>query len=291
MGFTPVVSRRSGNVRNLRIRYPQLAAILLLTAILFVMVMPFFMMTAISLDETANRSLKPISQIRWSDVGFRNYQFIYENYQFMKYFRNTIIVTAVSIVITLASAIFSGYAYSMLEFPFKKTIFLFCVSAMLIPGALLIVPSYLLIKWLGLYDSYLALWLPLFGSVYYFFFSKQFFDSLPGELRLAAQVDGLPELKILLLIYLPMCGPIISTLGILQFIGVYNDLLGPLIYLKTEAKYTLTIKLAFLTTGRNSAANGVNMALSVATVIPILLVFSFFQRYIMESIAATGIKD
>lgn len=263
----------------------------MLFVLLIMCVVPFMTMMMMALDKNANISLRPITEIPFSDLGFSNFKFIFAHYNFLNYFWNTILVTVVSIAITLASALVSGYAYSMLDFPFKRFIFMFGITAMMIPSALTLIPSYLLAKYLGLYDSYYALWLPLFGSVYFFFFAKQYFDSLPGELRLAAQVDGMGEMRIFSYIYLPMCGPILATLGILLFIAIYNDLLGPLIFLRTESKYTLTVKMAFLTAGRNSAAYGVNLAMSVLIVLPVMAIFSFFQKYIIESIAVTGIKE
>jgi len=249
------------------------------------------MMVVTSFDKTANISLAFPPKLDVSKWSLYNYSFVIKNYQLTKYFLNTMIVTAVSVFIILASSLVAGYGYSMLDFPFKKQIFLFSLGAMMIPGALTLIPGFLLIKAMGLYNSYFALWIPLFGSVYNFFFAKQFIDSLPGDLRSAAQIDGLGELNIFLKIYLPLCGPILATLGILQFIGVYNDMLGPLIYLKDTEKHTLTVRLAFITAGRNTSAHGVNMALSVLTMLPIIIMFTFFQRYIIESIAVTGIKD
>ena len=141
-----------------------------------------------------------------------------------------------------------------------------------------------------MYDTYWAFYLPAVVYAFGAFFVKQFMDGLPDSLGESAKIDGASEVKIFVKIYAPLCGPIIATMVILQFMGYYNDLYGPLLYLKSRPKFNLPFAMAMYNS-RMRESYGVMFALAALSTLPIMAIFLFFQRYIVESIAVTGIKQ
>ena len=145
-------------------------------------------------------------------------------------------------------------------------------------------------RYLGWYDTHLPLWVPsFFGSAFGIFLLRQFFSSLPAELDDAAKIDGCNYFQIFWKIYLPLSKPALATLGVLTFMGSWNNLLGPVIYLKTIEKFTLTIGLSFFQ-GQFTTNYTLLMAGSLISILPILVIYIFAQKYFVQGIALTGIK-
>jgi len=161
---------------------------------------------------------------------------------------------------------------------------------MMIPGQITMIPIFIVMRFLGWYDTHLPLWVPsFFGSAFGTFLLRQFFASLPVELDEAAKIDGCNPFQIYLRIYLPLSKPALATLGVLTFLSNWNNLLGPVIYLKTIEKFTLMIGLSFFQ-GQYTTDYSLLMAGSLISLLPIIMLYAVAQKYFVQGIALTGIK-
>jgi len=219
-----------------------------------------------------------------------NYTQLFSRLDFGTYFTNSIVV---AVVVTAGNLLFCsmlGYALAMLDFPGKRALFLVVMATLMIPGVVTFVPLFVLVANAGLIDSLPGLILPFLVSPFGVFLMRQFIMGLPRDLLDAGRVDGAGELRIFARIILPLCGPALATLGILTFLGSWNNFLWPLVVAQTEDTYTLPVALALYSKGQNSTNYGLLLAGATVVVLPILAVFLAFQRRFIEGIATTGIK-
>jgi multiple sugar transport system permease protein len=219
-----------------------------------------------------------------------NYSQLFSRLNFSQYFLNS---TLVAVAVTAGNLLFCsmvGYALAMLEFPGRKALFLVVMGTLLVPGVVTFVPLFVLVTNLGLTNTLPGLILPFLVSPFGVFLMRQFILGLPRDLLDAGRVDGASELRIFARIFLPLCGPALATLGILTFLGSWNNFLWPLVVAQQEDKYTLPVALALYAKGQNSTQYGLLLAGATVVVIPILAVFLVFQRRVIEGIATTGIK-
>lgn len=258
----------------------------------FIMIVPFLWMLVTSFDWGARLNITFPPKIWPEEPSIRTYEVAFTNIKMFRYIINSIIVSAGVIVVSSLSALLSGYALSKLRFKGAGLVLLLALSTMMIPFEMTMIPQYLLFSKLGLLDNYLAFYLPALNYAFGTFLAKAFFDQLPSSLREAAILDGAGEFTVFGRVYLPLCTPIIATMIILLFLGVWNEMLWPLLVLKNAAKYTIQIGLAMFTYN-----NGINqqpsiiMAATAVSLIPVVVVYMFLQRYIIESIALSGIKQ
>ena len=219
-----------------------------------------------------------------------NYTQLFTQLNFKQFFFNS---TVVALVVTLGNLIFCsmlGYALAMLDFRGKKLIFVAVMGTLMIPGVVTFVPLFVLVANAGLVDTLPGLFLPFLVSPFGVFLMRQFILGLPKDLLDAGRVDGAGELTIFARIILPLCGPALATLGILTFLGSWNNFLWPLVVAQSEEKYTLPVALALYATGQNSTNYGLLLAGSTVVILPILVIFLIFQRRFIEGIATTGLK-
>jgi len=224
------------------------------------------------------------------DASLNNYTQLFDKLNFGQFFTNSIVV---AVVVTAGNLIFCsmlGYALAMLDFKGKRLIFVAVMTTLMIPGVVTFVPLFVLVANAGLIDTLPGLFLPYLVSPFGVFLMRQFILGLPKDLLDAGRVDGAGELRIFWGIILPLCGPALATLGILTFLGSWNNFLWPLVVAQTEDTYTLPVALALYAKGQNATDYGLLLAGATVVVIPILLVFLGFQRRVIEGIATTGIK-
>jgi multiple sugar transport system permease protein len=164
------------------------------------------------------------------------------------------------------------------------------MGTLMIPGVVTFVPLFVLVANLGLVNTLPGLMLPFLVSPFGVFLMRQFMLGLPRELLDAARVDGAGELRIFARVFLPLCTPALATLGILTFLGSWNNFLWPLVVAQTEDTYTLPVALALYSTGQNATQYGLLLAGATIVVLPVLLVFMVFQRRFIQGIATTGLK-
>jgi multiple sugar transport system permease protein len=183
----------------------------------------------------------------------------------------------------------SGYAFAKFKFSGKKRLFNFLLSAMVIPAQVAMLPLFLLLKNLGLINNYWAVIIPGMASIFGIFLIRQFTYSISDSLVEAAKMDGANEFQIYLKIILPLCKPILVTLGLFTFMGTWNDFLWPLIVMTDSGMYTMPVALANMM-GEHVQDTELMMAGSVITIIPVLLVFLALQKFYIRGIMMGSVK-
>jgi len=220
-----------------------------------------------------------------------NYRTLFSKESFPRYFLNS---TIVAVVVTVANVTFCsmvGYGLAKLKFRGKKLVFALVMGTLMIPGMVTFVPLFVLVANLGLVDTYPGLILPFLVTPFGVFLMRQFIIELPDDLLDAGRIDGAGELRIFRQIILPLCGPGLATLGILTFLGSWNNFLWPLVVAQTQEHYTLPVALALFSKNQQVIPNyGLLLAGATVVVVPVLIVFLIFQRRFIEGIATTGIK-
>lgn len=209
---------------------------------------------------------------------------------FFQMFLNSMKITIPVVVLNITFSSLAAYAFARINFPFKKFIFMMFISSMMIPSAVVMIPRFLLFTNLRLYDTYWPLILPsAFGTAFSIFLLRQFFMTIPVDLEEAAVIDGCGKLRIWATIIVPLSKPIIATLSVFLFQGSYNDFMNPLIYLKSDTKFTVQLGLAGF---RNAFSTRYDliMAGSMLALIPILIIYIFLQKYIVKGIVMSGLK-
>jgi multiple sugar transport system permease protein len=256
---------------------------------LFLVVGPFLWMVLSSFKP--EREVRAVPPTWWPEtVTLENYERLFTQLDFPTYFLNSLIVAG---VVTIGNMLFCsmlGYALAKLDFPGKKALFVIVLGTLMVPGVVTFVPLFVMTTKMGLSNTLTAMILPFLAGPFGVFLMRQYILTLPDELIQAARIDGAGELRIFASVILPLCGPALATLGILTFLGSWNNFLWPLVVAQTEDKYTLPVALALYSTGQNATQYGLLLAGSVVVVIPVLILFLILQRQIMQGIAMTGIK-
>jgi multiple sugar transport system permease protein len=260
-----------------------------LTAGLVLMVLPFLWMGISSIKPDAE--VVSVPPTWWPETAtLDNYSQLFRRMDFTTYFLNS---TVIAIAVTGGNMLFGsmlGYALAKLEFPGKKLLFALVLGTLMVPGVVTFVPMFVLTTNLGLTNTLPGMFLPFMAAPLGVFLMRQFISGLPDELIQAARIDGAGELRIFFRVILPLCGPALATLGIISFLGSWNNFLWPLVVASQEDKFTLPVALALYATGQNATKYGLLLAGAVVVVIPVIAVFLFLQRHIMQGIAMTGIK-
>ncbi len=222
---------------------------------------------------------------------FSNYIDALVRQPFWLYTRNTLTILLPVLAGTLVTTSLSAYAFARLNFPLKKMWFSLVIGSMLMPYAITLIPIYLIWSELRLVDTYWPLILPSYlgGGGFFIFLSRQFMMTIPKDLDEAATIDGCGFLRILVQIIVPLIRPVLVVITIFVFLNVWNDFLGPLIYVNSPDKYTVAVGLG-LFKSEYKVDWGLLMAACCAVAIPPMLVFLFGQRYIIEGVTLSGLK-
>jgi multiple sugar transport system permease protein len=220
----------------------------------------------------------------------QNYDDLFNKANFPRYFLNSTVVALAVTAGNLAFCSMIGYALAKLRFKGRNALFVLVLATLMVPGMVTFVPLFVFVTNAGLANSYPGLILPFLVSPFGVFLMRQFFSGLPDDLMDAGRVDGTSELGIFARIMLPLTRPALATLGILTFLGSWNNFLWPLVIAQTEDKYTLPVALALYSTGQNAQNYGLLMAGAVVVVVPVLVMFVVFQRHVTKGIAITGLK-
>jgi multiple sugar transport system permease protein len=223
-----------------------------------------------------------------ADPGLENYQALFGgNAEFVKWFTNSTIVATVGTILVLILTSLSAYAFARIDFPLKNLLFSTLIVTLLLPGVMFLVPQVKIIGALGLYDTLPALMLPGLAGVFGLFFMRQFFLGLPLELEEAAYVDGANRLRTFASVALPLAGPALATLAVITFLAFWNDYLWPLIICQENC----TLPPGLKSLQRQFTGDpGLVMAGAVVAAVPVLILYLVLQRYIVQSVASTGIK-
>ncbi|MCC6455961.1 MAG: carbohydrate ABC transporter permease [Caldilineaceae bacterium] len=214
---------------------------------------------------------------------------------FGQFFLNSAIITSLALVGQIISAFLVGYGFARFRFPGREFLFAVCLSTLILPPHVTIIPLFVLFRELRWIDTFLPLIVPSFfgGGAFTIFLVRQFIMTLPIEIDEAALMDGSSRLGILFRIILPNSGPVMATVAIFGFIGHWNQFLEPLIFLNSARKYTVPLGLWFLRAQEGEAGlpkDNLLMAGAVLATLPIIIVFFFAQKYFVRGIAMSGLK-
>lgn len=202
---------------------------------------------------------------------------------------NTLLLTTLTVAGTLLSSSLVAYSFARLRFPGRDALFVVLLATMMIPGAVTMMPQFLIFRGLGWIDTLQPLWVPaFFGSAFNIFLLRQFFMSVPTELEDAAKIDGCGPFGIYWRVMLPLVKPALAAIAIMGTLGAWNNFQGPLIYLSSPERMPLAYALQ-LYQQQNSGEPGLLMAASVMVLLPILILFFFTQRYFIEGVSLTGL--
>ncbi|MBE1592115.1 carbohydrate ABC transporter permease [Nonomuraea angiospora] len=224
------------------------------------------------------------------DPTLENYANLLGGQDFYRYFFNSVVIALCSIAGNVLLCSMVGYALAKLDFPGKRLVLAAVLITIMVPGVVMFVPLFITVNGLGLANNYGGMIVPFLVGAGGVFLLRQFLLDIPDELLEAARIDGAGEFRIFFRIVLPLCGPALATIGILTFMSSWNNLLWPLVVAQSKDLYTLPVALAFLSQGDGTINYGGMLAGSVLTIMPIVLVFLFLQRYFISGIATTGIK-
>lgn len=249
---------------------------------------PFLWMLSTSLKPDADITAMPPQWIP-RQLTLEHYQQLFVVSSFLRSFGNSLLVAGGATFLGVLINGLAGYAFAKFRFPGRERLFALLLATMMVPGQVTMMPVFMLLKELGLLNSYAGLIVPLSSSVFSIFLIKQFMETIPDELLEAARIDGCSELGILFRIVLPMSKPVLATVALFTFMAAWNEFLWALIVMLDESRYTLPVALANLN-GQHGTAWGLLMAGSVVVILPVVAVFLAMQKYYVRGIATSGLK-
>ena len=262
-----------------------------LALLAFVYIFPFLVQVANSFksDEEATNAGMALWSSNWTSAAYGT---LFNNSDFALWTTNSLIVT---VLVTLGRVFFvslAGYALARLQFPGRGVVFAMLIGVMSVPGVVLLIPKFLVIKQLGMYDTYFGMVLPLLVDAAGVFIMKNFFESIPVAVEEAARIDGAGTFRTFWSIVLPMARPALMTIVILSFQGSWNELNHFIVSTQSPELTTLTKGVASLASGQLSSGNQYPIKLAAATLmtIPVAVIFFVFQRQIMNSTGG-AVKD
>ncbi len=221
---------------------------------------------------------------------FENIKEAWTAQPFSKYFLNSVIVTVLAVIGAVTSTAVVAYGFGRYDFRCKKILFALMMGTMMIPWDVLVIPLYKQYSFLGWIDTYLPLVLPSFlGVAFYIFLMIQFLRAIPKDFDEAAKIEGLNDFQIFYQIFLPIMKPQLILVGILHTITVWNDYLGPLVYLNTPDKFTMAIGLSLFSGAYTNDVQSI-MVISVIMVLPPLILFVIMQKHILGNNLSSGFK-
>ena len=260
----------------------------LLIALSLFMLVPFYWMVISSLK--LNKDVFSIPMTWWPEsMHWENYKVIWNKIPLLTFFKNTAKLTICTTLIQLCTSCFAAYGFTKCKFKGRDLIFLMYVTTIAVPWQVYMVPQFILVSKMGLNDTHLGLILMQAVSAFGVFLIRQFYISIPDELCEAARIDGLNEYGIFRRIVFPLGKPAMATLTIFTFTNVWNDFMGPLIYLKTKELKTVQLGIRMFIS-QYGADYAWIMAASVCSLIPVVIVFLSCQKFFVEGVAASGIK-
>ena len=278
-----------GGRRRQPFRPSKMLIYLALIAICAINMFPFFWLVRSSLMSRTEIFAQPMhwipEQLRW-----QNYHEALVSAPFLTYFKNSLILVCLNILGKLLSSSLCAFGFARIKFRGRGFFFALIMITMMIPGSVLLIPQFIMWNRLGLYNTYAPLIVPsFFLDAFYIFLLKQFFSTIPLDYDEAATIDGANLFHIYLRILLPMCKPALMTVGVFTFMNTWNDFMGPLIYLKSSSLYTVSLGLQVFI-GEYITDWHYMMAASTVSILPMIVIFFFAQRYFIQGITFTGLK-
>lgn len=253
------------------------------------MIGPFIWMLSTSLKTKADIFVFP-PELLPNPVTLESYKEVIDRVPFSLFIFNSFKISTLATIGQVFGCSLAAYAFARMKFKAKNIIYFCLLATMMIPSQVTMIPVFLIMKFIGWIDSHNALIVPaFFGGAFGTFLFRQFFATIPKDIEDAARIDGCGNFRIYWQIFLPLSKPAIATFAIFSFMGYWNDLLGPVIYLSSLEKMTLTVGLATLQ-GEHVTRYDLLMAAAVISVIPILALYVTAQKWFVKGITMTGLK-
>jgi len=264
-----------------------LHAVLLITG--FLTILPFLWMLSTSLKSEGTVFIYPP---KWSPdpIVWENYLEAWTFLPMGQAYVNSLKISLIVMAGSLFTSPLAGYTFAKLQFPGRNVLFVLLLATMMIPGQVTLVPSYILYSYISWIDTHLPLIVPpALGGAFGVFLMRQYYMTIPADLEDAAHIDGCNPWQTYLRIMVPLSGPPVSALAIFTFMGSWNDFLGPLVFLNSQAKVTVPQMIASFQ-GRYSTNWSLLMAAASIALIPVLIIYISAQRYFIQGITLTGMK-
>lgn len=247
---------------------------------------PFYAMIVLSLKP--GQVVELPGSLLPTGLSFDAYSQVLSGQNILGWLGNTLVYSLVSVVVVLFLSALAGYAFAKKRFPGKEAMFWSFIAMVMVPFHVTLIPTFILMAGLGGINTYWGLILPTLANAQAVFLMRQFIQGLPDDLFEAARIDGAGEFRIFLQIVLPLCRPILATLGIFVFLWHWNDFLWPLIIAKSNDMFTLTVGISSLQ--QQTVPLSTMLAGSVVALVPIFFAYLIAQRYVQEGVTSTGIK-
>ncbi|USK33108.1 carbohydrate ABC transporter permease [Bacillus sp. F19] len=254
----------------------------------FIMVIPFLWMLSTSL-KTFTESMQVPPTIFPKEWKFDNYLEVFTAVDYLKYYSNTIFVTVGRTAAQLLLCSLAAFAFARLKFPFKNVIFILLLSVLMVPAQVVMIPSFVIMSKLGWINTFYALIVPGMFSAFGVFLLRQFFMSIPKELDEAAKIDGCTLWGIYWRIILPLSKPALVALAIFTILASWNDFLWPLTMTNSEDMRVLSVGIATFQ-GQHATDYPLLMAGALMATVPMILLFLFLQKYLIEGITLSGVR-
>lgn len=250
---------------------------------------PFLWMISASFMPSGTANTYP-PKLFPDEIDLVHYKTLFTRLNLTRYLINSTIISLGVTAFSLLLNSMAGYAFAKFRFSKKKSLFKFLLSSMIIPGQVTMLPVFLILKNMGLINTYWAIIVPAMASIFGIFLIRQYAFSIPDSMIEAAKMDGATELQIYTKVILPLCKPILVTLGLFTFMGTWNDFLWPLIVMTDMNMYTLPVALSNLMS-EHVQDTELMMAGSVITILPVLIVFLALQKYYIKGIMMGSVKE
>jgi multiple sugar transport system permease protein len=256
-----------------------------------VLMVPFFWMVSTSLKTLDEVQSWPIIWIPQA-LRFQNYPDVFAQIPFARYLSNSVVISVGGIVGSLLSASVVGFGFARLRFPGRNFLFFVMLTTLMLPTWVVIVPHFMMFNAVGWLDTYLPIIVPsFFGNSFFIFLFRQYFMGIPKDLEDAARIDGCNTFQIFLQIFVPMSKPIVATVAIFAFFYYWNDLLYPLVYLRSQLNFPVSLGMRMFQTANAGVVDYPRlMATAIMSLLPCVVLFFAFQRLYIQGVVITGVE-
>lgn len=265
------------------------SGLLLLILIAAAFVLPILWAVSTSLRSPANSFNNPPEWIPLAPI-WSNYTAVFEQVPLATFFLNSIIVTGLIVVLQLITSTMSGYAFALVRFKGKHSIFAMVLATLMVPAQTTIIPIFIMIRYMGLADNLGSLVIPAIGGAFGTFLMRQYFLQMPAELAEAGRVDGASHFQIFAKLYVPIALPPMATLAVLNFSAYWNEFFRPLVFLQSTSTFTLPVGLVSLQGSFGTGSVSIVLAGVVIALVPSIAIFLLAQRYFVEGITAGSFR-
>lgn len=289
--IAPEVDRRAGRTPRRGRRVPALrkaALYVLLVVVVGLVFIPFFWMVSSSLKHD-NQVFQIPTQWIPTEFVWSNYVDIWTRIPLANYLKNSLFLAIVITFLQLLTGSFAAYGFAKLKFPGRDVLFVAYIATIAVPWQAYMIPQYVMMQQAGLVNTHLSIILLQAFGAFGVFLMRQYYLTIPDELVEAARIDGMSEYGIWARIILPLSKPALASLGLLTFVGVWNDYMGPFIYFTSNDLWTVQLGLRSFV-GQFDAQYAMIMTGSVISVVPIVIVFLLGQKHFIQGIATSGLK-